>query len=98
MRFALLLVSSLFGLLLDPEDGWTSTALHVVTSYTRTIFRILWRVEPLLCTDREISIYTRAVSMQRLGKHVPAATNTHAIIIIIIIIYFNCKWVFIRWH
>jgi hypothetical protein len=27
-----------------------------------------------------VSKYTRAVSMQRLGKHVPVATDTHAII------------------
>jgi hypothetical protein len=34
-------------------------------------------VELLLCNDREISKYTRAVSKQRLGKHVPAAVGTH---------------------
>jgi hypothetical protein len=32
----------------------------------------------ILCNDREISKYTRAVSGQRLGKHVPAATDTNA--------------------
>jgi hypothetical protein len=37
---------------------------------------ILQRVEPLLCKDHEISKYTRDVSRQRLGKDVPAATNT----------------------
>jgi hypothetical protein len=31
---------------------------------------------PLLRNEREISIYTKAVSGQRLGKHVPAATDT----------------------
>jgi hypothetical protein len=41
---------------------------------------ILWRVEPLLCNDDEMSKYTRAVSRYRLGKHVPTATNTHATI------------------
>jgi hypothetical protein len=35
--------------------------------------------EPLLCNDREVSKYTRAVSGQWLGKHVPATTDTHAI-------------------
>jgi hypothetical protein len=35
-------------------------------------------VEPLLCNDREMDGYTRAVSGQRLGKHVPAATDTNA--------------------
>jgi hypothetical protein len=38
----------------------------------------LVRVEPLLCNDREIGGYTRAVSGQRLGKHVPTATDTKA--------------------
>jgi hypothetical protein len=28
--------------------------------------------EPLLCNDRETGGYTRAVSRQRLGNHVPA--------------------------
>jgi hypothetical protein len=41
---------------------------------------ILWRVEPLIWNDREISKYTGAISRQRLGKHVPAATNAHATI------------------
>jgi hypothetical protein len=36
------------------------------------------RVEPLLRNDREISKYTRAISRQRLCKHVPAATDTNA--------------------
>jgi hypothetical protein len=40
----------------------------------------LQRVEPLLCNDREISKYTRAVSKQRLDKHVLATTDTHAAI------------------
>jgi hypothetical protein len=39
---------------------------------------ILPRVEPLLYDDREIDEYTRPVSRQRLGKHVPAATNPRA--------------------
>jgi hypothetical protein len=34
---------------------------------------MLWRVEPLLCNDREISEYTRPISGQRVGKHVPIA-------------------------
>jgi hypothetical protein len=34
---------------------------------------ILLRVEPLLCHDREVGGYTRAVSGQRLGRHVPVA-------------------------
>jgi hypothetical protein len=41
---------------------------------------ILQRVELLLCDDREIGEYTRDVSRQRLGKHVPAATNRRATI------------------
>jgi hypothetical protein len=39
---------------------------------------LMQRVEPLLCDDREVGEYTRAVSGQRLGKHVPAATNRRA--------------------
>jgi hypothetical protein len=39
---------------------------------------LLWRVEPLLCNDREMGGYTRPVSGQRLSKHVPAATDTNA--------------------
>jgi hypothetical protein len=35
---------------------------------------ILWRIDPLLSDDS----VTATVSGQRLGKHVPAATNTHA--------------------
>jgi hypothetical protein len=34
-------------------------------------------MEPILRNDTEISKYTRAVSRQRLGKHVPAAKNMH---------------------
>jgi hypothetical protein len=41
---------------------------------------ILWSVETLLCNEPEIKKFTRAVSRQRLGKHFPAATNTHATI------------------
>jgi hypothetical protein len=36
-------------------------------------WRILWRAESLLCNDRKLGGYTRVVSGQRLGKHVPAA-------------------------
>jgi hypothetical protein len=35
-------------------------------------------VEPLLCNDREMGGYTRAVSGQRLGNHVTATTDTNA--------------------
>jgi hypothetical protein len=31
----------------------------------------MWRVERLLCNDQEMGGFTRAVSGQRLGKHVP---------------------------
>jgi hypothetical protein len=36
------------------------------------------RLELLLVNDREIGGYARAFSGQRLSKHVPAATDTHA--------------------
>jgi hypothetical protein len=36
--------------------------------------------EPLLCNYPLTGGYTGAVSRQRLGKHVPAETNTHATI------------------
>jgi hypothetical protein len=35
-------------------------------------------VEPLLCDEREMVEDTRDVSRQRLGKHVPTATNRRA--------------------
>jgi hypothetical protein len=37
---------------------------------------ILQRVEPLLCNDCDMGGYTRAVSGQWLGKHVPSASDT----------------------
>jgi hypothetical protein len=36
-----------------------------------------WRVESLLCNDREKNKYKTEVPRQRLGKHVPAATDTN---------------------
>jgi hypothetical protein len=41
--------------------------------------RVFYRVQPLLRIDREMGEYTRAVSEQWTGKHVPAATDTNAI-------------------
>jgi hypothetical protein len=41
--------------------------------YGSAMFIVLQRVEPLLRNDREIGGYSRAVSRQRLGKHVPVA-------------------------
>jgi hypothetical protein len=38
------------------------------------------RVGQLLYNDREMVGYTRAISGQRLSKHVPAATDTKATI------------------
>jgi hypothetical protein len=35
------------------------------------------RVQPLLCNEREMGGYTRAVSGQRLGKHVPSARHEY---------------------
>jgi hypothetical protein len=35
-------------------------------------------MEPLLCNDREMDGYTRAISEQGLGKHVPTTTDTNA--------------------
>jgi hypothetical protein len=39
---------------------------------------IFYCVKPLLCNDLEVGKYTRTVSRQRLGKHVPAAKNQRA--------------------
>jgi hypothetical protein len=39
---------------------------------------LLWRLEQLLRNDRATHGYSRAVSRQRFGRHVPAETNTHA--------------------
>jgi hypothetical protein len=38
------------------------------------------RADPLLRNERETDGYTRAVSRQQLGKHVPAAKDTNATI------------------
>jgi hypothetical protein len=35
----------------------------------------LWRVEPLLCSDRKMRKCTRNVSRKPLGKQVPKASN-----------------------
>jgi hypothetical protein len=43
------------------------------TSFSETL--VLYRVESLLFNDREMGGYTKAVSGQRLSKHVPAVTN-----------------------
>jgi hypothetical protein len=40
----------------------------------------MWDVEPLLRNDTGIGRNTRAVSGQRLGKHVPAAADTNTTI------------------
>jgi hypothetical protein len=40
------------------------------------VIKVLQCIESLLCNDRDISKYTRAASMQRLGKRVPSATVT----------------------
>jgi hypothetical protein len=50
----------------------------LITLNLRNIVKSMWLlllygVEPLLCNDREMSGYTRAVSAQPLGKHVPVA-------------------------
>jgi hypothetical protein len=37
--------------------------------------KILYRVQPLLCDDREIGEYTEDFTRQRLAKHVPPTTN-----------------------
>jgi hypothetical protein len=39
--------------------------------YHLVCLQVLQRVEPLLRDDREMGGYTRIVSGQRLGKHVP---------------------------
>jgi hypothetical protein len=41
------------------------------------------RVEPLQRNDREVRKYTRAVSRQRLGKHVPAATDRNGVFCVV---------------
>jgi hypothetical protein len=42
---------------------------------------VLLHVELLLCNNCEISKYTRTVSRQQLGKHVPVATDTNATVV-----------------
>jgi hypothetical protein len=50
----------------------------ILKTTIRTVTIIFYRIEPLLCNDCEMGGYTMDVSGQRLGKHVPAATDTHA--------------------
>jgi hypothetical protein len=46
---------------------------HTRAEWKQSRFCVLKRAEPLLCNDREMGGYTRAVSEQRLCKHVPVA-------------------------
>jgi hypothetical protein len=61
-----------------------SSHCHIILFTNQTCFtqltKILLHVEPLLCNDHKISKCTRAISRQRLNKHVPMATDTHATI------------------
>jgi hypothetical protein len=59
---------------ISPSQGRYLTQAHNKHRHT----------EPLLCNDLEISKYTRTVSRQRLGEHVPAATETHVTIEILL--------------
>jgi hypothetical protein len=45
-------------------------------SSTQILFTTCDGNQNILCNDREIGGYTRAVSRQRLGKHVPAKETT----------------------
>jgi hypothetical protein len=53
----------------------------------------LQRVELLLSSDLEISEYTRAVSMQQLGKHVTAVTDTHVTIEVLLEVVSSTRFV-----
>jgi hypothetical protein len=55
-----------------------STGVYKVRSVKTCNYITLQRVEPLLCNDREICEYNRAVSRQLLCKYVPAATDRNA--------------------
>jgi hypothetical protein len=44
----------------------------------------LWRVEPLLYNDHKMGGYTRPISVQQLGKHVPRATNLRATMVVLL--------------
>jgi hypothetical protein len=57
---------------------------------------ILQHVELLLCRDREISKYTRAGSSQRIGKQVPAATDTSATTEVLLETVFSVRSVYWR--
>jgi hypothetical protein len=41
-------------------------------------FNILWRIDPFLGSDRGTNNETTFAARKQLGKHVPAATETHA--------------------
>jgi hypothetical protein len=59
------------------NDGSGKTIYPGTIDRGFTVFKyitlILWRVRALLCNDREKGGYTRAVSWNRLCKHVPVA-------------------------
>jgi hypothetical protein len=55
-----------------PNTIYIQTFLHQWTMFNS--------VEPLLYNNCKISKYTRAVSRQRLSKHIPMAMHTHATI------------------
>jgi hypothetical protein len=48
-------------------------------------------IEPLLCNDREVRKYTRAVSRQRFGKQVPAAKNRRTAIEVLLETVFSIR-------
>jgi hypothetical protein len=67
--------------------------VNLVHTQLKCIFNILQHVEPLLCNDLEMGGYTRAVSGQRLRKHVPAATNLKETITQLCFLFSPCQGV-----
>jgi hypothetical protein len=65
---------------------WVSSAAR--GQMRRQYFKILWRVEPLLCNSHEIC---RAVCRQRLGSRVPAAPNTHSSVEVLLETVFSTR-------
>jgi hypothetical protein len=57
--------------------GWNPSVLTAIPSLRWECNWIAFK-EPLLCTGRETRQCTTYVYRQRLGKHVPAATDRHA--------------------
>jgi hypothetical protein len=62
-----------------PGHTYTFTFIHIDGLFNDTASIVAY-VQPLLCNRRINNDVMQPVSRERLGKHIPTATNTHATI------------------